>query len=157
MKTISEKAEYFRSFFELKDVPESRSASGKIWINKDHENQLVVDLCFSAHDNGNMLPDDFRYSKIVDILDLIAEENDDYDHIIERIENIEPDIYTSDLTAWLHSRNDRVYYLTEALEEGIGITDGFQLLAYAQKKEIQEIGNAVLEYLIENEIEEEEE
>ena len=154
MKTISKKAEYFKSFFELKDVPETRSATGKIWINKDHENQLVTDLCFSAHSNGEMLPDDFVYTQIVDALDIFCEcENEE--RARERIYEIEPDCYTSDLTEWLHSNNNRVYYLTQALEE-MGITDGLQALAAAQQLEKQEIANAVLNYLINIEIEEEE-
>lgn len=65
----------------------------------------------------------------------------------------QPDCYTSQLTEWLNSRNDRVYYLSEILEE-IGIKDGFELLSLAQTKEMDEVYNIavrVTEYIIENE------
>jgi hypothetical protein len=156
MKTIAEKAQYYRSFFERKEVPESRNSAGFIWINKDHENQEVKDLCFTAHNNGGMLPDDFIYSRIVEALDCLVErEPEDEDKARERLYELEADIYTSDLTAWLNSSNTRLYYLTEVLEQ-FGCKDGFQALAIAQKLEIDEISNSVLNYIIRNLDEEEE-
>ena len=128
---ITEKAKYCRSFFELKEV--TRNGEKKsIYINKDHENETITDLCRSAHENGEILPDDFRYSKIVDTLDMIINrepetEEEAHDYILE----MEADIYTSDLTAWLNSSNNRVYYLTEALEQ-FECKDGFNALAMAQ-------------------------
>ena len=62
--------------------------------------------------------------------------------------NIEADIYTYDLTKWLHSSNDNVDYLTEALEE-MEIKDGFQALSYAQSKYKHEIGNLLISGIIE--------
>lgn len=156
MKTIAEKAQYYRSFFERKEVPETRNVNGFIWINKDHENQDVKDLCFVAHEDGAILPDDFRYSKIVETLDCLVErEPETEDDAQECFYELEADVYTSDLTAWLHSRNDRVGYLTQALEE-FNCRDGFQALAMAQKLEIDEISNAVLDYILSNLDEEEE-
>jgi hypothetical protein len=155
MKTIAEKAQYYRSFFERKEVPESRNSAGFIWINKDHNNEEVKALCFAAHNNGETLPDDFIYSMIVDALDIFSECETE-ENAQDRIYIIEPDIYTSELTAWLSSSNNRVYYLTQALEE-FEPKDGFQALAIAQQLEKQEIANSVLDYIIRNLDEEEEE
>ena len=154
MKTIAEKAQYYRSFFERKEVSTDRNREGFIWINKDHDNEEVKDLCFTAH--SGTLPDDFIYSRIVEALDCLSErEPEDEDKARERLEELEADIYTSDLTEWLNSSNNRVYYLTEALEQ-FECKDGFQALAIAQKLEIDEISNAVLDYIIRNLDEEEE-
>lgn len=48
------------------------------------------------------MPDDWRYQFIVDSLDALSEESDPDD--------IQPggDIYTHDLTGWIHSRVDRL-------------------------------------------------
>lgn len=54
--------------------------------------------------------------------------------------NIEADCYTSDLTEWLDSDNERVYYLTEVLET-YELKDGFELLRYAQYIEKDEVYN----------------
>ena len=57
------------------------------------------------------------------------------------------DVYTSDLTEWLDSNNNNVYYLGEAQKE-LGIQeDGFKLLAMAQYMAIDEIFSEVIELL----------
>ena len=97
-------------------------------------------VIFPAHDDK--MPDDTTYRFIEMAVDAIADcENED--EIEERIFEIEPDIYTSDLTAWLNERNDHVYYLTEALEE-MDIKDGFALLSAAQAIQIREVAFSVL-------------
>lgn len=105
------------------------------------------DVIYPAHDDK--LPDDTVYSFIEKTVDAIANCVDDCteNDVEDAIDEIEPDIYTSDLTAWLNARNDHVYYLTEALEEELGIVDGFQLLAYAQQIQIREIAYSTLEAL----------
>ena len=90
-----------------------------------------------------MLPDDYRYKFILDALEIIA--NSDQEAELDYPE-IEADIYTGDLTAWLHSRNDRVCYLTEALEE-YDIDDGFWALQEAQLREREEVYFSVLNSL----------
>ena len=97
------------------------------------------------------MPSDDVYDRINTILGVIYEldEEANEDDIREAIYQIEPDCYTSNLTAWLHSDNRNVYYLDEALE--MGCTDGFALLACAQKAYIEEIANnlvnAIQEYI----------
>jgi len=113
---------------------------------KDGYPQWMKDVIREAH--GDRLPDDDVYERIEDIIDTLSDIDDDAseDEIQERIDGIEPDVYTSDLTEWLNARNDNVYYLTEALEE-MEIKDGFQLLAYAQSIYIREIANTLISEL----------
>jgi len=102
------------------------------------------DICLKAH--GDKGPDDTTYKfieKAVDALSNLTEDQDPEDLINE----IEEDIYTSDLTEWLNLRNDHVYYLTGVLRDFGGIDDGFQLLGAAQKMQIDEVAHLVLEGL----------
>ena len=96
------------------------------------------DIIHKAH--GDKLPDDYVYVFIWEALCALAEcePGDEDDAILQ----IEPDVYTSELTAWLNSRCDRVGYMTEAIEEGAG--DGFAALMTAQGKEKSEVGYLVL-------------
>jgi len=106
---------------------------------KDGHPEWMTDVVFAVHEDK--LPDDTTYKFISEALDIICELEDDtnVDEIHETIfEHTEPDVYTSDLTAWLGARNDHVYYLTEALEE-MDIKDGFQALSYAQVKHKEEV------------------
>lgn len=110
---------------------------------KDGFPAWMQDVCHKAH--GDRMPDDDVYSRIQDIVDILADLPDDAtdDDIQERIYEIEPDIYTNRLTEWLHSRNDNVFYLDEALKEGI-TNDGFALLSHAQGIYIREIADALI-------------
>src|SRR5688572_12411504 len=101
---------------------------GKITVLRSGHPQWVTDLCRSAHDNGAYLPDDWRFDFIRCALSAIC----DYDDIGEAQDSAcEPDVYTSELTAWLHSSNVRTAYLSEAMDE-FGASDGDHLLAQAQ-------------------------
>jgi hypothetical protein len=64
-------------------------------------------------------------------------------------DNLEPDLSTSELTAWLHSLQSRVYYLTQALVNYGPFRDGFQLLAAAQMTEKEEVFQQVVAALAE--------
>jgi hypothetical protein len=70
---------------------------------------------------------------------------------IEEMESYtEADIYTNNLTQWLNSNNNRVYYLGEALGMGYGERkDGFELLAGAQMIEKEEVYNIANQVAIE--------
>jgi hypothetical protein len=107
---------------------------------KENSPQWMTEVIRSVH--GEKLPDDVTYAFISECADAIAEADDADDAITE----IEPDTYTHDLTEWLHSRADHLYYVTEVLEES-EIKDGFQLLAAAQQKQIHEIGFALISAL----------
>lgn len=91
------------------------------------------------------------YNCLSEIIDLAPETEEGLEDILE---NIEPDVYTSDLTEWLNEHNGHVFYLTEALET-YEIKDGFELLAVAQELAKREVWTEVIE-LIRSEAEEEE-
>jgi hypothetical protein len=83
--------------------------------------------------------------------------DDKLSELVEQFVDSEVDSYTGNLTEWLASDENRVYYLTEAIENGA--TDGFSALSDAQAIEIQEIadiGRSFLESFIERMPEDEE-
>ena len=121
-------------------IANSRNGSEVILL-KDNSPQWMTDVIRTVH--GEKLPDDTTYAFISKCADAIADAADDLN---DAITAIEPDVYTHNLTAWLNARVDHVYYLTEVLEES-EIKDGFQLLAAAQQKQIQEIGFALISAL----------
>jgi hypothetical protein len=111
---------------------------------KDGSPVWMTEVIRSAH--ADKLPDDTTYAFIEKCADALADADEDAepsDVILE----IEPDIYTADLTAWLHARADHIFYLNEVLEECSGTTDGAQLLMAAQKKQIDEVGYALVSAL----------
>jgi hypothetical protein len=111
---------------------------------KNGSPEWMTEIIRAIH--GDKMPDDTTYAFIEQCADAIADASDDNeDAIREAIDDIEPDSYTSNLTGWLHARVDHVYYLSEVLDEmGGDVKDGFQLLAMAQKKQIDEIGFALV-------------
>jgi hypothetical protein len=119
----------------------TRSATGETFRKlTDNAPQWMTTVCRKAHDDARLLPDDWRYAFIEQAVDALAGHEDADD----ARSSLEPDIYTSGLTAWLHSHNDRVYYLGEALREYGTCRDGFQLLAAAQMIEKEEVFQQVL-------------
>lgn len=110
---------------------------------KDDAPGWMTTVCRKAHDDAAMLPDDHRYEFIEQAVDALAACDDDD----AARDSLEPDIYTSGLTGWLHSRNSRVYYLDEAMREYGPFKDGFQLLAAAQMMEKEEVFQQVLDAL----------
>ena len=136
-KTVNELAREALEWF----ITDTRNNGEKFIKTKEGRPDWLENLIFTAHDD--MLPDDYRYKFIEDALIMIADQDEDADLDCPEIE---ADIYTSDLTKWLHSRNDRVCYLTEALEE-YEIKDGFQALYLAQLCERGEVYYSVLNNL----------
>jgi len=138
-KTISSLAQDALKCFEYQE-------ERKIWVSK-HDNPLweewVKDMVFNAHDD--MGPDDYKYKFIVDALETLSECETE-EQADERRCEIEADIYTADLTAWLASNINRVYYLEEAIKNGA--TDGFSLLAMAQVQEKEEVFYSVLQAIL---------
>ena len=136
-KTVNELAKEALGWF----ITDTRDNGEEFVKTKEGRPDWLKNLIFTAH--GGMLPDDYRYKFIENSLQYIADQDEDAD--LDRPE-IEADIYTSDLTKWLHSRNDRVCYLTEALET-FGIKDGFAALQLAQLREREEVYHSVLSSL----------
>jgi hypothetical protein len=123
-----------------------RSVTGETFRKlKDDAPSWMATVCRKAHDDGNLLPDDWRYAFIEQAVDALAA----YGDADEARSSLEPDIYTHELTGWLHSLNSRVYYLGEALTEYGSFRDGFQLLAAAQMVEKEEVFQQVVNALTE--------
>ena len=136
-KTVNELAKDALGWF----ITDTRDNGEEFVKTKEGRPDWLKNLIFTAHDD--MLPDDYRYQFIEDALQYISDQDED---VGLDCPEIEADTYTSDLTKWLHSRNDRVYYLTEALEE-YEIKDGFQALQEAQLREREEVFYSVLNSL----------
>ncbi len=133
-KTVQQLASELADAFETR----TRNDGQKFVVLKDGSTKWMTDVCHKAH--GDTLPDDTIYGFCERAAYVIA----DAEEPEEAIDEMEPDPYTHNLTAWLHARADHVYFLTEALEEGTGITDGFQLLMRAQQIQIHEIARTLL-------------
>lgn len=80
-----------------------------IWKCKDDTYQ---ELMHYAH--GDMLPDDFRYQMIHDVLVNMSEDEDA--DSMDVCDQCVP-IYISELMSWLLSRNDRYTFVDEAIEQ----------------------------------------
>jgi len=138
MATVQQLAREMAAQFETK----KREDGSELVVLKDGAPEWMTDVIHEVH--GDKLPDDTIYQFISEAVDALADAPDDAD-LQDAIIEIEADIYTHDLTAWLHARVDHVYYLTEVMEEfGDGIKDGFALLQYAQKAHKDEVGGALL-------------
>jgi len=130
----------------LKHFKTQKRGDDTITVLKDGAPEDLLESIHQAH--GDRLPDDWVYDKYHSILDAISGyDNDDLDEIRPEIVDGLVDVYTSDLTAWLHSSNYNVYYMTEAQEEYGAQEDGFKLLQMAQYKAIDEIYGYVQNYL----------
>ena len=139
---ILQKAEHYHNQF-------TTTMRGKenIVVFKNESPELQESM-YRAH--NDRLPADWIFNKYHEILGAITDYNIDTlgeleDKRSEIIDNL-VDIYTSDLTAWLDSNNNNVYYLSEAMEEG-SADDGFSLLALAQYKAIDEVFSEVYDLL----------
>jgi hypothetical protein len=121
-------------------VQDTRTDGEKFYKLADGSPEWMTEVIHAVH--GEKMPDDTTYEFISRCADAIADGSDDPQ---DAISEIEPDVYTHDLTEWLHRRADHVYYLTEALEDGA--KDGFQLLQAAQQKHIMEVGNSLISEL----------
>ncbi len=137
-KTVNELAKEALGWF----IVDTRDDGEKFTKTKDGRPDWLGNLIFTAHDG--MLPDDYRYKFIESSLQYIADQDEDADDL--DCPEIKANSYTSELTKWLHSRNDRVFYLTEALE-AFEMKDGFQALQMAQLREREEVYYSVLSSL----------
>jgi hypothetical protein len=112
-KTIQQLAGEYRALFTTHDRGGDADA---IWVVRDeareHNTADVMELVAAAHEDRALPPDDFRYAVLVEVLDVIAESTD----TDEAGFDLEADILTADLVAWLGS-GDRHAYVDEAVSE----------------------------------------
>ncbi len=123
-----------------------------VYLAKDNRPGWIQDMAHHAH--GDMRPDDWRYEFILGALSFLeeADPDDDVDALRERFyDECEADIYTSELTGWLHSRADRAGYCDDAANEyGLEGGDTMQRIALGQRAEKLEVFGLVLEFLEEH-------
>ena len=133
--TIQQKAQEYYNQFETQ-----KRGEDPIVVFKN-ESEDLKDSVYKAH--GDRLPEDWIFSIYHSILGSISDyEIEDEDDLQEKRSEIVDglvDVYTSDLTAWLNSNNNNVYYIEEAQKEYGMQEDGFKLLAMAQYMAIDEI------------------
>lgn len=143
MADISTIAREARNFFEQAKRPDD----GEFWRTKDilTTPEWVQRLVREAH--GDRLPNDWTYKAIVEVLDAI----EDFEHYGDSLDDARHeivdglvDIYTADLTGWLHENVYNVYYLNEAIDRFGPVDDGFRLLSMAQFVAYDEIFSDVL-------------
>lgn len=122
------------------------SEIGRCYLDITDENEGLRHIIYEG-----LKLDDYQLKWFDEAINEIFDNiNPDYftDKDIEEYEfNIEADPYTDQLTEWLHSDTERVYYLTEAMET-YEPEDGFQLLIDAQCLEIDEVYNSSRRILI---------
>ena len=154
--SIAKLAQEARSYFTFtgENNPTMRD---NIWVRKDGSPKYIEDMLFAAHRYGDLFPDDYVYQYVVDALYLLAGASEDAvaNDLYDLSEEIEPDIYTPDLTAWLSSHTDRLARADEALRE-FDLDSILTAAEYGQREERQEVFNLVLQAL-EQELEDREE
>jgi len=138
--TIQEKAKHLFQAMELRKRPDGTEY---YWL-KDGSPEWMREVIGQVR-NGRL--DDTIIEVINEAAAVLADSDPDADpdELRDVIAEIEPDVYTSDLTSWLNETPYNVYYLTDALKEGI--RDGFDLLSRAQYLFKQEVANALFEAL----------
>lgn len=134
---IKELAEHARSFFTT-----HKRGEEEIYVTEKRHPTWIHKMIFRIHDNGNILPDDYKYEYTVDALDLLAEGNDPEDT------QLEPDVYNHDLLKWLASHLERVGYVDEAAED-MGHSDQGIIgdIAQGQWREKDEVFHLVVDAL----------
>lgn len=134
------------SYFEHRN----RHDGTKYWAVEEDAPEWVHELTFVAHNEGEILPEDFRYLFIVEALEAISENPEEPDILWE------PDAYTSELLKWLEACSSyRMGLVDEAVSE-LGWNGLFNALQAGQLKEKQEV-LAIVWAFLEKKIEEGEE
>jgi hypothetical protein len=146
MKTLNELIAFYSNQFEGK----TRYNGENYVIFKDDASDELKGAVQEAH--GDRLPNDFIFGTFADLLQSLRNytiDSIDYlDEIESEVITSYIDIYTHDLTKWLASDINNVYYITQVLEEQ-EIKDGFELLAAAQYQAIADVWQYVKDFIIE--------
>lgn len=139
-----------------REVTEEGESSISLSEKAEHFDDLR-DIIFDAHDG--LLPNNSVYETVYKIIihlydcideirDIENEEEDIQDFLFEELAEIEPEMYTHHLLAWLQSDLSFLYYVQEAIDNGV--EDIFDILIQANYLYQQETGekliNAILEY-----------
>lgn len=143
----AQKAEHYLSFLDSKQ----RDNGEWFVFMRDNRPQALHDAMYEAH--GDKLPSDWIFTTFADLLQKISEYNhetlDDLENDRSEIVDSCTDIYTHDLTGWLHNDNSNLSYLEDAMSERTFVKEdgAWQVLAYAQYIAIDEIMQHVINLL----------
>jgi len=155
-QTIQELAQTLYDNMGYKEFPgftENSPKIKKVVITAEYDTPIykqLLDVTFQVQ-KSECLSMDSVYKFTCEALGVIADSTGkNEDEIRESIYDIEGDVYTSDLTEWLDESNYHVEYITEALQEYGEFKDGFALLNAAQATAKKDVGNIVLDKLIES-------
>jgi hypothetical protein len=120
-----------------------RDNGEEYWLKKDGTPEWVETMTMEAH--GSMLPDDWKYSFIVEALSALSDHAD----TDEARDSLEADIYNSELHRWLGSHLERAGYVDEAIKEyGSHSDNGIEGdIAIGQLAEMHEVFSSVLSAL----------
>jgi len=148
MHTLKNKAKIMQGY-----LTQAKRGETEIPAVKNGSPEWVTRICRAARAKAKMLPDDIRYQYIDAALDVLQEcENESRyveDSYHEYINGM-VDIYTSDLTAWLHSRTDRMEYVNQARTEfgaGDSLEKDLMTGQYLERREVFDIVKSELEDL----------
>jgi hypothetical protein len=105
---------------------------------------------FYHHAHGDLLPDDYRYTMIYDIINSLnnTDNLENYDDLSE-LEQLIP-TYTSDLLNWIASNNTRHTYVDDFREEFGPQSTIIKEISGGYLMELQETYNLITNYLDEN-------
>ena len=126
----------------LSDMVYDESIRNGIW---KHQTDTYQDFFYHCH--ADMLPDDFKYKMIHDIL---CNMDDDDQDPIDMLESLIP-IYSSDLLAWVSSNLTRIGYCNDYQDEFDGSALKLtEIITGGYFEELQEIYSLIMEWLDEN-------
>lgn len=148
-KTLVQLAQEFLAEFYLGCRSDRGENGEEFFALKETRALWMEDAVRKAH--GDAAPSDVYYDEIHTQLGCLAGQDDDAseEDLRALIEEIEPDAYTSDLTAWLAKDINFVYYITDALTELGPYNDGFALLGASQYLWKTQLANSLLDSLVE--------
>jgi len=141
--TIQQLAEQL--FRKLKN--DTRDNGDTFYFLVDDSPAWMRDVIREVH--GSKFPDDTVYQMINRVAGHIADcDYEAISDIEDSLLEIEVDIYTHDLTKWLHTRLDHIHYIDEVIENGYPFNSGFDLLQQAQQAQIHEVGHSLIYALV---------
>ena len=146
IKNIIKKANTLYEAMETKQRGEEPNNKTITILKEGKYHQKLLNLTFKVSEETSLSMDSV-YMFVYEVLAHISESQaTSIQELEENILDIEPDVYTGELTDWLGENNNHVYYLSKALDE-YGMTDGFQALGVAQQMAKQEVAQIVLQEL----------
>lgn len=116
----------------------------KYWAVEDGAPEWVRNLAFAAHEEGKILPEDFRYLFIVEALEALMEDPEEPE--------LEAEVYISKLLEWLEAGPSyRMGLVDEAVSEfgWDGLFNALQAGQLLEKEEVLQLVRAFLERRIE--------